>query len=46
MLNPNSMNIIIECPNSIITGYSFVTKIIPKNEIWARIPVFFMKKVK
>lgn len=32
--------------NSIIAAYSFVTKNIPKNEIWSGIPACFMKKVK
>ena len=32
--------------NSIIAAYSFVTKNIPKNELWAGIPAQFVKKLK
>jgi acetyltransferase-like isoleucine patch superfamily enzyme len=32
--------------NSIIAAYSFVNQNIPKNEMWAGIPVKFMKKIK
>ncbi len=32
--------------NSIIAAYSFVTKNIPKNEIWSGIPAKFNKKLK
>ena len=32
--------------NSIIAAYSFVSKNIPKNEIWGGIPAHFIKKLK
>jgi len=32
--------------NSIIAAYSFVTKNIPKNEIWSGVPAKFLKKIK
>jgi acetyltransferase-like isoleucine patch superfamily enzyme len=31
--------------NSIIAAYSFVTKNVPDNEIWAGIPAKFLKKI-
>ncbi|MBI5860372.1 MAG: acyltransferase [Nitrosarchaeum sp.] len=31
--------------NSVIAAYSFVTKNIPKNELWAGIPARFKKKI-
>jgi len=32
--------------NSVIAAYSFVTKNIPKNEVWAGIPAKRIKKLK
>ena len=32
--------------NSVIAAYSFVTKNIPKNEIWAGVPAKFKNKIK
>jgi acetyltransferase-like isoleucine patch superfamily enzyme len=32
--------------NSIVAAYSFVTKNVPKNQIWAGIPANFLKKIK
>jgi acetyltransferase-like isoleucine patch superfamily enzyme len=32
--------------NSIIGAYSFVTKNVPKNEIWSGVPAKFLKKIK
>jgi len=31
--------------NSIVAAYSFVTKNIPKNELWAGVPAKFIKKL-
>ena len=31
--------------NSVVAAYSFVTKDVPKNELWSGIPVKFMKKI-
>ena len=31
--------------NSIIAAYSFVTKTVPKNEIWGGVPATFLKKL-
>ena len=32
--------------NSIVAAYSFVNKIIPKNEFWAGIPAKFKSKLR
>ncbi len=32
--------------NSVIAAYSFVTKNVPDNELWAGIPAKFVKKIK
>ena len=32
--------------NSIVAAYSFVTKNVPKNELWSGIPAKFVKKLK
>lgn len=37
-------NVVIE-ENSIIAAYSFVTKNVPKNQVWAGIPAKLIKKI-
>lgn len=32
--------------NSVVAAYSFVTKSIPKNQLWVGVPAKFMKKIK
>lgn len=31
--------------NSVVAAYSFLTKDVPKNELWSGIPAKFMKKI-
>ena len=31
--------------NSVVAAYSFVTKDVPKNELWSGVPTKFMKKI-